>query len=166
VDLEDVWGPDGSVLRERLLGTSTPEEKLTLLETVLLDHLTRSSPDDAIRLAARGLAEGSSVSEVADRLGLLPRRLSRRFQEAVGLRPKRYARIRRLQRLLRSMNASGDVDWAELAVAHGYYDQAHFINEFREATGLTPTAYRPRSRSEHNHVPLSSAGESLFSNTP
>jgi AraC-like DNA-binding protein len=47
-----------------------------------------------------------------------------------------------------------DVHWAEVAMEHGYYDQAHLIHDFRELTGLTPTAYRPRAAHEWNHVPV------------
>jgi AraC-like DNA-binding protein len=72
----------------------------------------------------------------------------------VGLTPKRFARVRRLQRILDAAARNVNVDWAEAAVEHGYYDQAHLINDFRELTGITPTAYRPRAAHERNHVPL------------
>jgi AraC-like DNA-binding protein len=41
-----------------------------------------------------------------------------------------------------------------MAARHGYADQAHLVHDFGELTGLTPTAYRPRSSEEHNHVPV------------
>jgi AraC-like DNA-binding protein len=53
--------------------------------------------------------------------------------------------------------SDGESSWAEAAAEHGYYDQSHLIHDFRELAGITPTAYRPRSAAERNHVPLSSA---------
>ena len=43
------------------------------------------------------------------------------------------------------MVGRSDVDWSRAAVDNGYFDQAHMVNEFRALTGVTPTAYRPRS---------------------
>ena len=43
---------------------------------------------------------------------------------------------------------------ADVALEAGYFDQAHMINDFRALTGMTPTAYRPRSAGERNHVSL------------
>ncbi len=45
-------------------------------------------------------------------------------------------------------------DWATVAAEHGYCDQPHLIDDFRDLTGITPGAYRPRSAGEHNHVAL------------
>ncbi len=54
--------------------------------------------------------------------------------------------------------APGAADWADVAAEHGYTDQAHLIHDFRALTGITPTAYRPRSVEERNHVPLAASG--------
>jgi AraC-like DNA-binding protein len=47
-----------------------------------------------------------------------------------------------------------EVDWAAVAVNCGYYDQAHFINDFRNFSGLSPTGYLRVRNSHLNHVPL------------
>jgi AraC-like DNA-binding protein len=65
--------------------------------------------------------------------------------------------VRRLQRVLRAVGGSSEASWAEVAAEQGYYDQSHLIHDFRELTGITPTAYRPRSARERNHVPLTPA---------
>jgi AraC-like DNA-binding protein len=57
----------------------------------------------------------------------------------VGVTPKRYCRILRFQRALVGAHRGKRVDWAQLAVECGYWDQAHFIHEFRLFSGLTPT---------------------------
>ncbi len=157
--LDELWGTDGAVLRERLLeamAAGGPEAGLRELETTLLRRAERPlEPDPALRLAAVLLDRGMPVGEVADRLGWTARRLARRCAEQLGLPPKRYARVRRFQRLLRRVNSGhGAPDWPVLAADCGYHDQAHLIHEFRALAGITPTAYAPRSPLERNHVPL------------
>ena len=158
VELDQLWGRDGGVLRERLLDARTPEAKLQILETVLLDHLVHpQDPDPAIRHAASAFERGTPVSEVASQLGLLPKTFVRRFRQQVGLTPKSFSRVRRLQRVVRSISEPRAADWADLAAQHGYADQAHLIHDFRELTGITPASYRPRSAEEHNHVPVAAS---------
>ncbi|TDC49421.1 AraC family transcriptional regulator [Jiangella ureilytica] len=150
--LADLWGPDGVGVRDRVLTARTPAERLDVLESVLVGRL-RERLDGAVAFAAGALSRGVAVARVAERTGLSASTLQRRFRAAVGLSPKQFGRIRRLQRVL--LSASGhDVDWAQVAVRHGYFDQAHLIHDFRALTGLTPGRYRPRSAAEHNHVPL------------
>ncbi|WP_309095517.1 helix-turn-helix domain-containing protein [Streptomyces sp.] len=159
VGLDELWGTDGAVLRERLLearAAGGPTACLRELERALLGRAARPlEPDPAVRLAAALLDRGTPVAEVADRLGWTSRRLVRRCVEHLGLPPKRYARVRRFQRLLRRVNTGpGTPDWALLAADCGYHDQAHLIHEFRALAGITPTAYAPRSPLARNHVPL------------
>ena len=157
-EIDQLWGRDGAVLRERLLEARTPRAKLQVLETVLLEHLAPSQQSDlAIPLAACALERGISVSEVTSRLGMLPKTFVRRFRQHVGLAPKRFSRVRRLQRVLRSMSAANSVDWAAIAAEHGYTDQAHLIHDFRALTGIVPSAYRPSPGGERNHVLLAAS---------
>jgi AraC-like DNA-binding protein len=155
VDLDQLWGRDGALLREQLLEAGTPEAMFRVMETALLKHMANpEAPDPAIPWAARALERGTAVSGVTSELGLLPKTFVRRFRAQTGLSPKRFARVRRLQRMLGSLGDPAAADWSEIAAAHGYADQAHLIHDFRDLTGLTPTAYRPRSAQEHNHVPV------------
>jgi AraC-like DNA-binding protein len=155
VELDQLWGRDGAVLREQLLEAPTAEAKFQVLESVLLRHLVDAhDPDPAIPFAAHALGRGVPVSEVTERVGLLPKTFARRFSSQVGLTPKRYSRVRRLQRLVSSIRIPAEADWSELAAEHGYADQAHLVHDFRDLTGMTPAAYRPRSYEERNHVPV------------
>jgi AraC-like DNA-binding protein len=152
VALDAMWGRSAAVLQERLMEARTPDTILSTLETALLAQVTsRFHPDHAVGAAAAALAHGATVTAAADQVGLTDRTLRRRFAERVGLSPKRYARVLRLRRLLGVVSASSEVDWARAAVECGYFDQAHLINEFRALTGMTPSAYRPRSISCRNH---------------
>ena len=153
IQLEDLWGRDGGLLRERLLEAPTPALKFRVFEEVLLQQLAPKF-DPAIQYAVAALQADAAVSQVASRLGLLPRTFLRRFSSQVGITPKRYARVRRLQRVLRAVRRSGAPDWCAVAVEHGFVDQAHLVHEFRELADITPTGYKPHSPQRNNHVPI------------
>jgi transcriptional regulator GlxA family with amidase domain len=119
---------------------------------VLVSFMAGSGPDPAVIAAAGALARGTAVGEVADRVGLLPRTLRRRFTAQVGLTPKRFARIQRLKRVARDLDGQAEVDWATVAVRHGYADQPHLAGEFRELAGVTPTGYLRSRVNGPNHV--------------
>jgi AraC-like DNA-binding protein len=153
VDLADLWGGAAVALRDRLLATDRPAGRLRILEAALLTHASRAPrPDPALAVAAVALHRGSTVAQAADRLGWTRRRLDRRFAEQLGMAPKRFARVRRFQRLLRATTGAADRDWARLAVECGYHDQAHLIHEFRAHAATTPGRYAPRSPDAVNHA--------------
>jgi len=60
------------------------------------------------------------------------------FLREVGLTPKRLARIYRFHAALRGLQATTTLDWAQLALDCGYYDQSHLSRDFREFTGRSP----------------------------
>jgi transcriptional regulator GlxA family with amidase domain len=153
VPLDAICGSAGAFLRERLLETPGPEDALTLMEDFLIGQMADDArPDPAVVAAAGALARGSRVAEVADRLGLLPRTLRRRFTAPIGLTPKRFGRVQRLQRLVRGLDGQARVDWAATAARHGYCDQAHLADEFRELVGVTPAGYLRSRVNGPNHL--------------
>jgi AraC-like DNA-binding protein len=163
IGLDSLWGRDGKLLRERLLEQPTPRAALSALEQALLSRVVRAEPvpqrtpsgrpAPMIEHATAALSSGAAVRDVADWAGLTSSTFNRRFRAAVGLSPKPFARVQRLQRLLRSVDPC-DADWATAAADTGYFDQPHLINEFRALAGVTPGEYRPRSPGERNHIPI------------
>ena len=152
VDLADVWPDDGAVVRERLLEQPTAAARLALVQAILLDHFVAPSRIDPAIAAAMALLEaGRSVGAVASRTNLSARTLERRFMDHVGVSPKVFARLRRFQQTLSAV-AEGAVDWTDVAVAHGYYDQSHLHRDFALFTGVTPTQYKARGREALNHI--------------
>ena len=126
-DLRDV---DRALVRD-LEGARGPEEAL----------LARLRPADGpVRAAVAAIERGEPrIGRIARGLGLHPRRLERMFLREVGVAPKLLARVVRFQGVLR-----GSGDWATVAQACGYYDQAHLIRDFKEFAGEPPTAYFAR----------------------
>jgi len=81
------------------------------------------------------------VRELAHEAGLSRRRFAPVFREQIGLTPKLYCRLQRFQTVLKQIAVGAPVDWAQLALAAGYCDQAHLAHEFRDFSGLSPSAY-------------------------
>lgn len=155
VPLEAVWGGYVTELRERLLTVASPEARLRLLEQLLIARLDRERTQQAAvshALAAFGTGR-RRIGEVVGETGLSARRFIDLFSEAVGLTPKAFCRVRRFQRAVGLLHGAGEVDWADTAIACGYFDQAHMIHDFREFAGLAPTAYLARRARHMNHVP-------------
>src|SRR5262249_3489380 len=96
----------------------------------------------------------ATVIEVAREGGLSRRRFSQLFDEQIGMTPKRYCRLIRFRHVVRQIVAGGPVDWADVALAGGYCDQAHLSNEFREFSGMSPGSYLAAERPSLNHVRL------------
>ena len=107
----------------------------------------------ALREFGRG-PRTRGISEVTDQLGLSPKRFIQVFREEVGLTPKVFCRIRRFHRALDRMEGRQSVEWANVALDCGYFDQAHFIHDFRAFSGINPSSYLAHRTPHRNHVPL------------
>ena len=92
------------------------------------------------------------VRDVTDAIALSPKRFIERFKTEVGLTPKRYCRLLRFQAAVARAHRMDGEAWADLAAACGYFDQAHFIHDFREFSGMTPGAYEAGRTPFQNHV--------------
>lgn len=93
----------------------------------------------AVRLVERGASQSETLARA---LGIQRRALERMFHSQVGLAPKLFVRIRRLQGVLGALDGRRPAHgWAELAAAHGYTDQSHLIRDFRLLADTTPERY-------------------------
>jgi AraC-like DNA-binding protein len=98
--------------------------------------------------------QAPSVSTVSGQIGLSSRRFIQVFSQEVGLSPKLFCRVQRFQRVLRRVHRGVDIDWVAVALGCGYFDQAHFIHDFKEFSGVNPTAYLAAHTEHLNHVPI------------
>jgi AraC-like DNA-binding protein len=148
VPLDALWGRLAETLFDTLANAAI-EDRVPLVERVLLERLRTTRADAALAVRAAALfqqARGSvGVREVAASLGVGERRLERVFDRCVGLTPKALARVTRFGQAVRRME-QGEAGWTEVAFGAGYADQAHFIREFRSLAGVTPTAFARERR--------------------
>lgn len=158
VTLECLWKSAAGELRERLLAAATIDSMFALAEQYLFAQLVRQLQlHPAVDFARQHFCRAphmTTVASVLDRIGLSQRRFIQLFHDQVGLSPKAFCRVRRFQRVLHALKGSRDVDWAQVALDSGYYDQPHFIHDFRAFSGLTPTQYLARATDHLNHVPM------------
>ena len=148
--LVELWGDDGRRLEEALLcalddatragldAEGIVRRARPLMEDALRKRLaSHAAPADLpIRAAAHLLGEGAAVHDIAQRVGVSERQLARRFVERVGVNPRTFGRVRRLQRAALEMQRG--IRPAEVAALVGYADQPHFTRETTSLAGTTP----------------------------
>ena len=162
IPLEAIWGQRRTAaLRERILESGSSDARLDALEASLREIWTPPGMHRAVSFALAAFDRApltTSVAAVTGVIGLSAKRFIERFKIEVGMTPKRYCRIRRFQRALTLVNQGRHVDWTRVALDCGYFDQAHFIHDFRSFAGLTPTAYQSARTAFQNHVKFLQSG--------
>ena len=140
----------GRALTRRVRAAESHAERVAAAEELLLaepGHHTFGAPVVEVVGAALRQRRGQVYADELARLAHLSRRqLERRFREAVGVSPKLFAEISRFDRVFQLLKEQPQTSWHDLAQACGYFDQAHFIREFRRFTEETPAAFFQQGR--------------------
>lgn len=157
--LVDLWGPFADQALDRLAAATRHALRLQVLEALLAERLQPARSDLAFSLPAAlaRLDRGDRIATVAAASGCSHRHFTRCFEQAVGLRPKVYARVRRFQRLLAAATAAPTARWTPLALDAGYADLAAMGREFQALSGLTASAWRRLARASPLQVPTESS---------
>ncbi len=146
VDLRAVIGRSAAELAEQLDDRRQSAARVRTAAGWLRARLARARGVDPVVAAVfeRIQCDGArvAIAQLDELSGRSRSRLAQRFREQVGLAPKRYARVVRFHRALELLRAgNGGDSLSAIALAAGYYDQAHMNVEFREHAGLTPRRY-------------------------
>lgn len=145
VTLEKLFGKEGKEIEKKILAAGSTSERIALIETFLLsrlidtetiDHIVKSTVETI--LTANGQL---SVDELSKQTNINRRQLVRKFSSAIGLSPKQLSKTIRLQATLKMLLNRKITSLVALAYQGEYYDQAHFIKDFKEFTGLTPKEF-------------------------
>jgi AraC-like DNA-binding protein len=145
VPLNELFGEEGIRLGNEVLAASTTVERIEIIERFLLERLI--SPESIDRVAKSSIAlmfelNGQlSVDELTDQLNINRRQLERKFSTVVGLSPKQLSKIIRLQATLKMISNNQFTSLTAVAYEGNYYDQAHFIKDFKEFTGMSPKQF-------------------------
>lgn len=145
VTLDALWGPFAAEIRERLQAAPTVQAQFALLERLLLERL-RQMPYGlkAVRYAIGQIKAqhgALSIRSLSDDMGMSQKHLIAQFNQWVGGTPKLVARLYRFRHILSTIDPTRPVDWTLVAHQARYYDQSHFIRDFKIFTGHNPTDY-------------------------
>ena len=157
VELDTLWNVEAQNLRDQLLEAPNPPAKFRVLEDALLARWRGFAPRHrAVRHALESFSRGPdhvTVGQVTSDVGLSRRRLIEVFSEQIGMTPKIFCRVVRFQRAIEQIQRTR-APWTAIAADCGYYDQAHFINDFREFCGVSPGDYAAASPEYANFLPI------------
>jgi AraC-like DNA-binding protein len=155
VPLDALVGREASELCDRLMNAATTAAKFLALERFLLARLEASEGRSAgIRYALdafTGAGRVPRVATIAEQVGWTSGKLIAKFRGEVGLAPKAFCRVARFGRVLATVDGEAAVDWCDVALSCGYFDQSHFVHDFKDFAGVTPSEYL-RERVSTNHV--------------
>lgn len=144
--LSDFWGAEAGALEDQVLHAADNAERIEILESFLTKKLNHFlDPDPVIQKSLEliythhGL---TPIHELNKILQVSERQLERKFRENIGISPKNFSNVIRLQFFLRLFRTKPpQKSLTEIGYESGYYDQAHLIREFRKSVGLSPGQY-------------------------
>jgi len=145
ISLWDLFSEDGAAACSELLATArSSAERVGTVVTFLLRRL-RPPMDTLAGRAATYLRRDPALrmQELAGELGITARHLGRVFQSALGMSPKHFARLARIERIVQLRQRG--LSWADIACDCGMADQPHLIREFEALVGVRPTDFFVRS---------------------
>lgn len=143
IDLKDLAGAEGRELEEQMMLAPGNAHRVTILTRFLEKRLcsfTHEPPVfSAIRQVIASMGE-ERVDGLAEKVNLSRRQFERKFKEYSGFSPKLYSRIARFQAAIRQYR-NNTRSLTEIALECGYYDQSHFIHDFKSFSGYHPRQY-------------------------
>ncbi|MBI2427571.1 MAG: AraC family transcriptional regulator [Ignavibacteriales bacterium] len=143
--LSDIFHSDGTAYEEEMLSLNDEGKKVECAERFLRAHLPLKDETMELiqQIVGRIMTDKGilNVGQIASAFSLTARTLQRLFNQYVGVGPKWIIKRYRMHEAVEQMNEGGVVNWVQLALDLGYYDQAHFIKDFRTLIGKSPGEY-------------------------
>ncbi len=148
VPIDEVFGAEGAALAREVSDLGGDAEKAAAVERFLIERRMPADPMvERVGNIVDEIAENReivSVEQLVERWGLSKRGLQQLFSSYVGVGPKWVINRYRLHEALERLQEGAHINFAELAMELGYFDQAHFIRDFRTLVGCTPAVYTRR----------------------
>lgn len=142
-NLHDLWQTEAKKMEEEIQQVHTNQQKVFAAQQYLITQLRRNKTDKTINYCMQAMkrANGAfSVAELANKVGMSQRQLSRKFNQCLGLSTKEFIHVNRFIDSLTHLKKHPAISLTDVAYASGYYDQAHFIHDYKTFTGFTPSA--------------------------
>lgn len=148
-------------LREHLLAAKSAREIFRFVEGFLLqqagDLIEQDIATRCIEYAVSSILQKPSLRclrQLSEEIGFSQKHFIDLFKQRVGVSPKQYLKIIRFQKAICAIESNKFFRWSQVALDSGYYDQAHFIQDFKYFAGFTPKEYFKRKSSTLNYIPV------------
>ncbi len=145
----EVFGTESTTLEKMLLSQDNEEAMVKLMEDFLRARLPEEDENVGVirQVVDQIIAdrEITKVDNLVSQLTITKRTLQRLFSQYVGVSPKWVIQRYRLHEVAERVASGEVVDWPKLALELGYFDQAHFIKDFKTIVGKAPAAYARQS---------------------
>jgi AraC-like DNA-binding protein len=131
------------VVAEQLGEAKTDIERINTVEKFLISRLKYKAKDELVNMAVNLIKQYTGnikITLLAEKLNISQSQFEKRFRKTVGASPKKFASIVRLKHIIHSSTSTGS-NLTELGLDSGYFDQAHFIKDFKSFTGETPEQF-------------------------
>lgn len=126
-------------ITDQLSNITTADQRIKLLSSFLIQQAEkRKVENEKINFATTQLQKGLSLLNIQKELNISERSLGRYFKQHIGIAPKLYARINRFQSALENLRKNKLSRLTDIGYQNDYFDQSHFIREFREFAGTSP----------------------------
>lgn len=138
--LSELGVKDIAVLEDRIQNASSTTERIEIMES----YLTRfANVTDSLSLkpVLLDLEHNTGLDLHNSNLGIGVRRLEQRFKNEVGIPPKLFHRTQRINKAIGQMIEKPNKPLTQIAMDRNYFDQSHFIKDFKQFTGYTPSAF-------------------------
>lgn len=156
ISFHEIDKKEGKTLQYRIDEAKDAQERIALIEDYFIDLLASTKfATPEIIVAANTILDKKGQLNVLELLESLPmsrRSFERKFLNEVGLSPKTYAKIRRFGHTCKLMAGKRDVNLMDVLFEGGYYDQSHFIKDFKYFSGRTPKTYVKTNAELANYV--------------
>ena len=81
------------------------------------------------------------VHELSEKVNISQRQLERKFKELIGVSPKQYFKLIRINKAIELLRQNQSLNLTDITYYCGYFDQAHFIKDFKQITSQTPSSF-------------------------
>lgn len=146
IGLADIFNREVNQAEKQIYNAKTTEERISVVERFLLDRYSPISVydealiDNSIRLIQESNGQITAAG-LAQRLSVTSKTLERKFAAYIGKTPGQYGKLIRFRRILAGFDDYKKLSLTEHAFMNGYFDQAHFIHDFKKYSGYTPREF-------------------------
>jgi len=158
IDADLLLGSAFSDLRNTIMEAVKPKQKIAVMEDFLLKACGRDFQlPPVLQFAFAKLVNEphqQAIQQLVQKAGYSHKHLISLFRKYAGITPKELMKVMRFQKVIFEIEKNAMVDWTRLALDCGYYDQAHFIKEFRQFSGFNPGQYLVHRGDLPNYIPV------------